>query len=138
MDLNQFVGIPWKEHSASHDGCDCWGLLYLVYKEKFGIVLPLFHDRYDTLEDRVAVRKLMQDEKDLQADWREIYPGEETSGDGVLMTLGARPTHVGIVQVPGKLLHIDFGMANSVIESYTAPKLSKRIAGFYRHHGVVV
>lgn len=136
MDLNEFVGIPWKVRGDDFTGCDCWGLLRLVYSRRFGITLPAFHDEYDTVEDRTAIRELFDGHMpEYLGDhgWHEVYPGEERPGDGVLMTLGSRPIHVGVVQHLGRLLHVDFGMANSTIESYKAPKLCKRIAGFYRH-----
>lgn len=140
MNLNEYIGIPWKIKGTDASGCDCWGLFRLIYAERFQIVLPAFHDEYDTIEDRQAIRELilghMPEYLNPNAGWHEVYPGEERSGDGILMTLGSIPVHVGIVQKPGYLVHIDFGMSSSVRESYRAPKLCKRIVGFYRHNKV--
>lgn len=135
MNLNEYVGIPWLERGRTRDGCDCWGLVRIVYKDKWDIELPSYDAEYDTIADRAHLKALMDNrsEEFMKDGWHEIYPGEERPGDGVLMRLGSYPIHVGIVQSSGRLLHIDFGMASSALESYKQPKLCKRIVGFYRH-----
>ena len=37
---NKYVGIPYAPGMSSRDGCDCWGLVRLVYREEFGTLLP--------------------------------------------------------------------------------------------------
>ena len=37
---NPFVGIPFVPGGHSMVGCDCWGLLRLVYRRMLGVELP--------------------------------------------------------------------------------------------------
>ena len=42
MSLSNFVGIPHADLGRDRAGCDCYGLLRLVYAEDLGIALPSF------------------------------------------------------------------------------------------------
>ncbi|GAA2888186.1 cell wall-associated NlpC family hydrolase [Aminobacter niigataensis] len=132
MNLDDFVGLPWLDRGRDRNGCDCWGLLALVYAERFGIELPSFRDDYQTAADGDAVSALIDGRRDC---WTEIPDGTERPGDAVLMSLGGRPRHVGIVIGGARVLHIERG-AGSVIESYRSFRLRRRVLGFFRHDGV--
>jgi cell wall-associated NlpC family hydrolase len=41
--LNDYIGIPYKFGGREMDGCDCYGLAKLVYKNEYGIHLPDWH-----------------------------------------------------------------------------------------------
>jgi cell wall-associated NlpC family hydrolase len=132
MDLSAYVGIPWLERGRDRDGCDCWGLLAMAYREQLGVSLPSFRDDYQTLEDADAVVALIEGH---MGPWHEVEVGRERSGDALLMTIAGRPRHVGVIASPGLVLHIEIG-AGSLIESYRGFRLHRRIAGFYRHEAL--
>jgi cell wall-associated NlpC family hydrolase len=129
--FDRFVGIPWLDKGRSIVGCDCWGLVWMVYRELRGIELPSYSEHYVTAADRRATARLIAGELD---DWQEIPSSEEIVFDGVLMREGQFPRHIGIVTAPGMLLHVSEG-ETSRIERYRSGILANRIVGFYRYRG---
>jgi cell wall-associated NlpC family hydrolase len=129
MDATRFVGLPYIDKGRGFDGCDCWGLLWLVYRDLRGVELPSYAERYVTGADRAAMAALIADELDP---WTEIAAGQEHAFDGVLMREGRAIRHIGIVTEPGLLLHVQDGQS-SQIERYRSGPLKHRVVGFYRY-----
>lgn len=130
IDLNEYVGIPFVRHGRDRKGCDCWGLLVLVYRERFSIKLPGYDHFYTSLEDHEELARLMEGH---MGPWQEVPEREALPGDGVLMLSGGFPHHIGVVQSRGKVLHTERG-AGSVIADYNGILLKSRVQGFYRHN----
>ena len=42
MDLNKYIGIPYKDYGRGPDSYDCWGLVCMVASEMFNHHLPPF------------------------------------------------------------------------------------------------
>jgi len=38
--MDKFVGIPFVDRGRTFDGCDCWGLICILYYEIYNIILP--------------------------------------------------------------------------------------------------
>jgi cell wall-associated NlpC family hydrolase len=130
MNLDRYVGIPFLDKGRTFEGCDCWGLLRLVYWHERGVQLPSFCERYQTDADRAAVAALIADEL---TPWQELQPGREQPFDGVLMQDRGSAHHIGMVaDRSGRLLHVEHGRS-SVIVSYRNGLISHRVLGFYRH-----
>jgi cell wall-associated NlpC family hydrolase len=128
MDLSPYVGLNFAEKGRG-PAYDCWGLVALVLRDRLGIDLPSYSERYVTTKDREALGALIAGER---GPWREISPGQERALDAVLMTEAGTPCHIGLVARPGLVLHMAPGR-ESVIEPYTTGKLRLRLAGFFRH-----
>lgn len=128
--LSKYVGIPYKTHGREMDGCDCWGLMTLIWQRELGMPLPEYRgadwfkgqDPGVTGADAAAYASL----------FKPIQPGEETLGDGVLLRMRGHPLHVGFVIADGWMIHTH-ETADSCIESYRTPTWEKRILGFYRY-----
>lgn len=128
MRIDEFVGIPWRDLGRTRDGCDCWGLVLLVFRD-LGIELPALHEAYSTAADHRQVAGLVDG---VRGDWSPINAGSERPFDAILFTQGRIPSHVGIVVKPGKMLHLA-ERQSSLIETYRDGKWHHRIEGFYRH-----
>lgn len=111
MNFDEYVGLPWLVGGRDRGGIDCYGLLVLVFREKFNIDLPLM----PTFEP-----------------WQEIAIGSEHDGDGILLRGGRSPFHVGIVAGARWMLHIDVG-TGVLHERYDSALHARRVLGFHRH-----
>lgn len=127
MKFENYVGLPWREMGRDVSGVDCWGLVYLFYKNELGIELPTYSDvghgvdHMDTLAIKIHQR---------MNNWLELKKPQP--GDCVLINIFGRPTHIGIVVDKSSMLHVSQN-ADSVIEKFTSPKWSNRIEGFYTY-----
>ncbi|MBB6011869.1 cell wall-associated NlpC family hydrolase [Aquamicrobium lusatiense] len=127
IDLNHYVGLPWRDRGRMRNGCDCWGLLRLVYAGELGIGLPDHSNGYADTSDRPAVAGLI--EAGL-ADWMPVAAGRERPLDAILIRQA--PWHVGIVVRRGLMLHMPENQS-SCIEPYDTGRWSRRVEGIYRH-----
>jgi len=126
--MERFVGIPYVPHGRDYDGADCWGLIYLYYRDVLCRPVPSYAAEMQTREFRPrGIGQLIVAERD--AHWVEM--AEPRQGDVVLMRNGPHHNHVGIRLDGGRLLHSD-GPGPSCIERLDAMHLRNRIVGYYR------
>tara|TARA_A100000171_G_scaffold28305_3_gene26443 strand:+ start:3199 stop:3582 length:384 start_codon:yes stop_codon:yes gene_type:complete len=124
IDFSEYIGIPFQAGGRDRCGCDCWGLLRLIYKERLGVDLPAYTGYDRPLGERAAA--LIQEGR---TEWEAVSRPEPM--DAVLFKVGGRPNHIGLVVVPGLMIHSATGK-DSCIESYNRPLWRSRIEGFYR------
>lgn len=130
MNFDDFVGLPYQDNGRSREGCDCWGLVRLVYAEHANITLPCYSDLYRTAEDDAANAALIAGHLD---EWQEVAENEVRPLDCLLMKVGGKECHIGIVVKPGYVLHTGLMMRFSRIELYNSIRLKKRKSRFMRH-----
>lgn len=124
---NQYVGIPYLTHGRDRAGCDCWGLLRLVYTEQFGIQLPSYGEEYADASDRVGVSAPLAHHLHF---WDRVE--KPAAGDGVLFCISGIPCHIGVVTERGFMLHVTRGI-NTVVEPYLMSRWRSRVEGTYRY-----
>ena len=125
MNVSDYIGIPYRAEGRDRAGCDCYGLVLLVYRERLGITLP-DHLGYGDPLSQAAADKVAEGRRDWQA------VEAPAPGDVVLFRVEGQPHHIGLVIHPGWMLHSAAGK-NSCIERYTRPYWRPRIEGFYRY-----
>lgn len=126
---NRYIGIPFKWHGCSVEGCDCWGLVRLVELELFNVFLPTLvglNVAISSVTDIIPYVTKGLNELPLQV------TGSPVDGDIVLMSFRGAACHVG-VYVNGGILHSDPLLADtSRFVRLSEPRIASRIEGFYR------
>jgi len=134
--VGHYTGIPFVERGRDRRGVDCWGLLRLVYAERFGIHLPSHHDGYRGTQDRPGVAAIVGAELDGGANWRPVL-GHPDAGDAILFRVGAGELwHVGLTVAHGRMLHSRAG-ADSCVERWDEGCWRPRLVGTFRFCGPV-
>jgi len=132
MDINRYIGIPYKDRGRDVSGADCWGLVRMIYQDELQITLPSYDGDYLSSEEAEEIGRLVNRER---GSWREIPRGEEQEGDIIVLRLMRCPMHVGVIYKPGMMIHLLRG-CNAVAEAYTSRLWTNRIHCILRHEGM--
>lgn len=133
----KYIGIPFVDGGRDMDGCDCWGLVRMVLRDRANIDLPSYSGI--AAEDGRAVRDEIR-RSALSDQWVEIEQSQALPLDVVEMrgrvdTGGltrSAVTHLGIVVDRNKLMHVEDG-TNVIIQPFNGPLVRERIRRFFRH-----
>lgn len=126
---NKFCEIPFVPGGRSNSGCDCWGLVRLVYRQDLGIELPSFEGQYsDTVSSQTFKLVSLGIES---SDWHNTHIPRPY--DVVLLEIMGRPLHVGIFTKPGHMLSTGRDMTASAVCKFRSLLWCGRVHGFYRH-----
>ena len=136
----EYIGIPFAEHGRDHAGVDCWGLCTLIWRERFGLIVPGFDETYESAFDGSAVDAAIRTHGTGAAAWHEIAAGAERLGDAILCTGLYRvegkwcvaPVHVGIVLAGGIMIHVESGIDTALARYRHDVRMQRRVVGFYR------
>ena len=125
---NDYIKVPFEEKGRGHDGCDCWGLVQLIYKEQLGIDLPGYEEIYESTNDKEILAKTIRDERNQN--WSHPNTGKEF--DVIILKMGGVPMHVGIVTKKGHMIHCakDIG---TVHETFKNLRWENKVIGFARY-----
>lgn len=121
-----WLGLPWAAGGRTREGCDCWGLVRLVYGAEPGIVLP----GYDGVAPCAA--ELAEIDALIAAgagDWRQV--DQPAPFDVLLFRRGRWRSHVGLHVARGRMLHMDEG--GSQLADPDGPLWRSRFVGAFRH-----
>lgn len=130
LNLANYIGIPFKENGRDFVGCDCYGLVYMIYLFEFGIALPKLDQNYENVSDHATIRNLVMVNMD---DWIEV--NDQRLGDVILFKssyLSGIGYHIGMGLEKNWMIHAARN-AMSAIEKFTSSKWSTKVEGFYRH-----
>ena len=134
MTLDEFISIAltvkFKDKGRDYTGWDCWGPLYLAYRDILGIQLPSFIDDYVNAGDTQASRRVINDLILSQKhNWDPVTFPEAL--DVVLFRFGDTETHLGLMINKTQFIHCEKKI-NTVIERINSVIWKKRIEGIYR------
>ena len=132
MDLKEFIGLPFETWGRTYDGCDCWGLVHLFYRDHLGIDIPDYIETGFTdynKNERELVSSVIDAGKNT---WKSVQLNETQYGDVIIFALMGYPVHVGIALNNKDMLHTQ-EVTNSCIDRYKSFRWQKRITEIYRH-----
>jgi len=129
--VSRYVGVPFKDQGRTFQGCDCWGLVRLIYLHELKIELPEYGEISAT--DLREVSKYITGNNDIEP-WVAIDTPE--AFDVVVMRFhGSKHVgHVGVVvdaTLP-QLIHTERGH-DSVVVALGDMRIRNRVVGFRRH-----
>lgn len=128
--VNNYIKIPFLEHGRSEQGCDCWGLVKIIYERELGLILPTLLDYKDT-KDRHGISSLVEAEKNIQ--WEQIELGDEKEFDVLIFKILNVPTHVGVVYKKNNMIHSEKGKNTYLTDFIKEQHWKKRLYGIFRH-----
>lgn len=126
-----YVGLPWKFAGRSRDGVDCWGLLWLVYRNVAGIHVASYERETLDAPEREQIAALLTSDR-AKSPWRSIASGSEQEFDMAVFRRAGIESHVGIVIDRCRMLHILHG-GESCIERFDEGRWKPKLIGFHRH-----
>ena len=134
MNLDKYVGIPFKDGGRDFSGLDCWGLVRLVWKEEMGVDMPDMGDEYSSAFARGDVGPLF--DKYTDQNWNvDVTDQPRQPLDVLVFGFGSLELHVGLWVAEGEMLHVMRGM-DTAIERFDTFKWRKRLSRILRPAGV--
>lgn len=127
--IGRYIGVSFANRGRSPvEGFDCYGLVWWVLREHYGIEIPSLSEEYESAYEGENIRRLI----DLH---QPVIAGEKVSipepGDIAVITRGGLPIHIGVVVDARYVLHAD-PREGVVLDRITGFRLRNRIEGFYR------
>jgi cell wall-associated NlpC family hydrolase len=126
---NAYIGIPFVDQGREASGCDCWGLVRLVYAAECGITLPSYAGAYLCAHESREVAELI-DAGRAAGEWRAVKTA--AAFDVAVIRQGRLACHVALIVDERHLLNMDAADQSKII-SMANPQFARRIVGIYRH-----
>jgi cell wall-associated NlpC family hydrolase len=125
--VKDYIGIPFLSNGRDKKGCDCYGLVRLVYNNEYGIELPSLTADYSNARNMFQTERLFAENMPVLL--AEKLHGPEKKAVAVILERN-HPCHLGIYAGDGFLLHTLSG-TGSLCQRLSSPDLTGRIEGFY-------
>lgn len=124
LNVEKYVGISYEVNGRDMQSVDCYGLVYLIYKNELGIDLPSF------AEDGIDANRTQE----LIAQYKEGWEPTETihAGDVVIFRIMGIESHIGLAIDSERFIHARIGY-NSAIERFDSSKWKTRFVGSYKY-----
>lgn len=129
-----YVGLPWRDLGRDRAGIDCWGAVWLPFRDLHGIELPRYTEQVAGQAERAEIAALF--ERDAgRWPWRPVVRTpqlRERAFDIAVFRVRGWPTHFGLVVAAGRMLHI-LEHGTSRVDRFDTGVWATKLAGLYRH-----
>ena len=122
---SKWIGIPYVNQGRSFDGCDCWGIVDLYYREILGITLPDYLGAYRDAKETAIVEAAILYHK------RYWQPTIVEPDSVALFRVAGKSCHVGVMLRDGEFLHTLVGR-NSAVENIRDISWRDRFLGTWK------
>jgi hypothetical protein len=126
--VKNYIGIPFVSNGRTPEGCDCYGLVRLVFMREFNHYLPELSNDYENALNIKETAILFEKNLPVLSAGRLDAPEEKAVA--VIREMG-RLCHLGLFAGDGYILHARV-KTGSVLQRISHPDLYGRIEGYYR------
>lgn len=123
--VNNAIFAP---RGRSYDAVDCWGVIYLYYRDVDGREVPSYVNDYRE-RDVLGTSALAQLIDRNRGGWRRS--SDWRAGDVTLFLIDRRPVHIGLMIDPLRVLHAE-SEHGVFVERVDTPLWRHRLEGVYR------
>lgn len=130
--FGKYIGIPYKNLGRDFSGCDCYGLVYLVYKTELGIVLPDYTELQYSKDWYKEENHILEN---IDSKWSKVEETPYKIFDALIfygIGFTTVANHIGIYIGDDKFLHV-FSSSTSMISRLE--KFSNKLYGVMRYIG---
>lgn len=124
------MSMPFLDRGRSYEGGDCYAVVYLAFRDVFGIHLPTHVEEYDDAGETSVSRTQIKDAVlEHKRKWEQVTNPQAM--DVVLFCLGGQPLHVGLMIDKKNFIHCEKKIG-VVIENINDTRWKLRREGIYR------
>lgn len=130
MEYLKYIGIPYRDHGDHYDGCDCYGICKLVYKDQRNIELPDYGFLYASSGNTVEAADTIKSAHESGNNWTAV-DGELEPFDILLFEVMGFISHVGVYIGDNLFLHCMKGK-ETCLENINSADWTHRYRGAFR------
>lgn len=128
--MEKYIDLPYKNLGRDFDGVDCYGLLWLIYKEERNIVLP---DFTELMYDQKWYRKHNHIVDNISDEWSKVKEPFKRYDAIIFYGRYEVADHIGVYIGDNKFIHITENSTSMIsrLDDYWC----KKIYGVIRYNG---
>jgi len=128
---DQYVGIPHKPGGGTMSGCDCGGLVRLVYSDLLRLYLPAYNEPVCSPDEIKECHEIVTMHKQT-GNWQHVNSPYRVF-DVLVFTRGGFDGHVALALGNSRLMLHVAAQESVKIADYSTGVWAPRFAGAYRH-----
>ena len=129
--VQRFRGARFRPHGREYGAVDCWGVVFLYYRDVLGRPVPSYVNGYSD-KDVAGNDTLAALIRTNMTGWYQV--DHPQPGDVALFRMSGRPVHVALIVDERRALHAEDKLG-VFIEKLNSPMWGKRLVGIYRNDG---
>lgn len=127
MNLNKYIGIPYKDLGRDLDGLDCFGLVYCIFRYERNITLP---DYTELKYSRGWYKTENHIIDNINDDWKDVDKPYRLYDSLIFYNIGHNygiANHIGMYIDNNKFIHILEDQTSSInrLDQFWSSKLYK-------------